>query len=684
MMDKLDEKICNFIDRFDNFTKNPEEFLEVQDNVENVKEFVKSLYDFTKTIEHNKSNETALPELIIDNFDEEQIWQEIELQNNDNINKFTSEVSWLSGKKDKLFFPVRLKKEIDAGECKSSVIKKKIMKMETHNDVDGEIDEDDDDDDDDENNDLDKNLLTDDESAEDVLLNRHKKENKIKQKPSIVDDKFFKLSEMEEFLLAEEKREGKNIDESDFGIDMFEDIPSSDNEEEEEEQVRYKYKDFFADPSAEQKHLLESDVMDVNDDKKDLTDSDNMNDNVSDGDVDAKNNSDDDFHLHIEDDSETNGNMESNKQVRFNLSDDDDDGEEEDDFNNRNEMDSNESNVENAKSRKGTLNELKSTFEKRKERLSKHIEKLEQKALSEKPWQMKGEISATARPENSLLEEVLEFDVTSRPAPVMTEETTERLEDIIIHRIKDKAWDDVERKLKPVETVNEFKKRLVLDQEKSKLSLAQIYEQEYIKQRDAATAVGLKTDDKEPEELPEHKEIKNMMISLFSKLNSLANFHYTPKPAAPDIKIVSNIPAVNMEEVAPVTTSDATLLAPEEVVGKKKKELIGKEERTKTDKKRERRKKKHWQKLKRKEQEARQFLNDQKSKKYTVEKATKDLKKLSNNRAVQIDTSSNKKAIKTSTAFFSRLQDEVKSKISGQLKDKKKDKPINNAKKLKL
>ena len=82
------------------------------------------------------------------------------------------------------------------------------------------------------------------------------------------------------------------------------------------------------------------------------------------------------------------------------------------------------------------------------------------------------------------------------------------------------------------------------------------------------------------------------MHVLFRKLDSLTHLHYTPKQKSAELKIVRNMPTINMEEVAPVAASNATLLAPAEVVDKQKGELMDTMEKSETDRKRERREKK--------------------------------------------------------------------------------------------
>ena len=56
---------------------------------------------------------------------------------------------------------------------------------------------------------------------------------------------------------------------------------------------------------------------------------------------------------------------------------------------------------------------------------------------------------------------------------------------MIKQRIRDKAFDDVERKKKTAngDEVQAYKKEIVLEHEKSKMSLAQVYEQEYMKKQ---------------------------------------------------------------------------------------------------------------------------------------------------------------------------------------------------------
>lgn len=105
------------------------------------------------------------------------------------------------------------------------------------------------------------------------------------------------------------------------------------------------------------------------------------------------------------------------------------------------------------------------------------------KEFQDKPWQLKGEVTAKTRPQDSLMQEFVEFEHTTRQAPIIDAAFTERIEQMIKQRIKDKAFDDVERKVRPVDMQYEYRKQVVLDMEKSKLGLGQIYEQEFLKQQ---------------------------------------------------------------------------------------------------------------------------------------------------------------------------------------------------------
>lgn len=79
--------------------------------------------------------------------------------------------------------------------------------------------------------------------------------------------------------------------------------------------------------------------------------------------------------------------------------------------------------------------EMLSTHERKAQRMQESIKRLEQENMQEKGWQFTGEVNSSARPLNSLLEESLDFEHASKPTPVITEATTQSLEDLIKERI---------------------------------------------------------------------------------------------------------------------------------------------------------------------------------------------------------------------------------------------------------
>ncbi|XP_056134678.1 U3 small nucleolar ribonucleoprotein protein MPP10 [Lampris incognitus] len=662
-------------------TSHPENFLSLQDGA--AADFTcltKTLYDLHKSQEPAGYKGSPLAQLVVDNFDEEQIWQELELQNTAVLRHFDNVVRKAISD-DTL---ILLEDEEDEDEEYFD-----DEEEQREDDDQEEVVDDEDEAEEEEENPSKSNKKDEDGAGEytdedsdldfdvDALEEREKRNHSVKKgskskgPPSEVDDRFFKLSEMESFLDEMDKQEEKGDGEND-DIDYFRDLPSDDDDfdleklsaRKQKKQTtlkssrNLKYKDFFDavdnDPAEEGSQSDdEHDGMDGMQEDDDEELEDDVDDNES-----------------IFKDQDQFKSKKGQKKVTFDLSGEED-GEGED-----------VQDIFGGKRPSSAKLENQSSFEKRQEKMSQKIQELENSALSEKPWQLSGEVAAKTRPENSILEEDVDFEQSSRMAPAITEETTLQLEDIIKQRIKDQVFDDVVRKVKPKEEVFEYKKRLTLDHEKSKLSLAEVYEQEYIKQNQQKTE----------EENPAHVEIQKLMDTLFLKLDALSNFHFTPKPPVPEMKVVSNMPSIAMEEVAPISVSDATLLAPEEIKQKNKAgDVLGDSEKTSTDKKRERRKKKKLKHLKIKEKERRQKLREAskagENKKASKAEMAENLKKITKGGKARVLKDEGKdKALRSSQAFFSQLQDQVKSQIKGvkdQSAKKKKQKEV-SASKLKL
>jgi len=98
--------------------------------------------------------------------------------------------------------------------------------------------------------------------------------------------------------------------------------------------------------------------------------------------------------------------------------------------------------------------------------------------------------------------------------------------------------------------------------------LGELYEREYLKK---AVGYDKEADEKEKEEQKAQNEMKALFASLCSKLDALSNYHFAPRPVAPeaDVRAVTT-PAIAMEEVMPLHVSDARGVAPEEVYDAKK------------------------------------------------------------------------------------------------------------------
>jgi len=309
--------------------------------------------------------------------------------------------------------------------------------------------------------------------------------------------------------------------------------------------------------------------------------------------------------------------------------------------------------------------------------LNSLTEQLEREALAEKPWQMVGETKGTKRPVNSLLEATPDFESATKMAPMITVDHTISIEEMIKQRILAEDWDDVIPRKLPDIGLNRSNGDLPeVSQEKSKLSLGELYEREYLKK-----AVGCDLDvvEKETEEEKSKNEMKMLFANICSKLDALSNYHFTPRPVAKEaVCKTSTTPAIAMEDVLPLYVSDARATAPEEIYANKKGResvLRGKSEMSKLDRTRHRQAKKAARRKSRKAKLADEKLLSKLqpglglNNPYEKRKMQEELQMARNSGKIttgNIDTNSE---YNTSAKFFSKMQGNVEQAIHGVINE---------------
>ena len=197
------------------------------------------MFDFGNQNFAIKGLSGMLPELYTDGFDEEQIWQQLELHNEPAFNRLMKDVSkLLSFKGSKLSFQQVTSKTVEPEEDpmleEDDMNDEESINSELSDKLPSDSEEDVESDSDGDWADLkldEYKVLEDGEKGKSG--NEQPKRNYAKTE---VDDQFFKVREMEEFLEKEEKvkpaksAEDNDDDEDEDGIDFFADDISDEDE----------------------------------------------------------------------------------------------------------------------------------------------------------------------------------------------------------------------------------------------------------------------------------------------------------------------------------------------------------------------------------------------------------------------------------------------------------------------
>lgn len=489
--------------------------------------------------------------LLTEGFDAEQIWQQIDLQAQPLLSSLRRQVR--NFEKNPLEIEKQFNLDTSSGK-EDNLLEDGKSKRNDGVEIESEdFDDEEEEDEEGEEEDEEEREESDDEDDGDT-------ENDEGENVNGVEDKFLKIKELEEYLVEDEAREygikkdkkknkrkrGEIADEEDEDEENDEDEDGEDEDDElglmgledddGSDMENARYEDFFT--SSKKTSQKKKPKYDDESDDMDMNEPDNDDDNQNEPSLSA----------HEKELGQLRAKAEEMEKANM----------------------------------QGKTKQGLSNHEKELEKLRAEIEEMERANMEPKSWTMQGEVTAAKRPKNSALEVDLDFEHNVRPVPQTTEESTASLEELIQKRIIEGQFDDVQRPPNLFAKAPREKKEL--DENKSKKGLAELYEEEYA-QKTGLVSTALTFSDEQK------KEASMLFKKICLKLDALSHFHFAPKPVIEDMSIQANVPALAMEEVAPLAVSDAAMLAPEEVFSGKG-DIKEDKELTKTDRKRRRAKKK--------------------------------------------------------------------------------------------
>ena len=310
--------------------------------------------------------------------------------------------------------------------------------------------------------------------------------------------------------------------------------------------------------------------------------------------------------------------------------------------------------------------ETLTAHQRHKMQLATQIKELEAELIGTKSWDLRGEIKGGDRPENSLLGINADIERASKPAPLVTQEYTTSLEEMILQRIKDEKYDDVVPP-PPRQTIS-AKDEFFLSQEKDRTGLGDLYAQEFLSKSASVSKSAAQT---EKEELAT-VELKGLFHKICRQLDALSHFQYSPRPVIAEASITANaLPSISLEDITPITVSGGSAAAPEDIHKKQRGRaaaLVSEAELTTDDRKRLRRASKsvRRKKLRQEETKEKEASKVGKASARFEEKKLKDTLK-SDSRVQEGGTGDPEQAnYANSSQFFASLQRQAQQDISSK------------------